>query len=177
LIKKRSRSKKSKKKRACASQETMRSSRSKSAKSVRCHGYGTRIITTSDEPCNIALLPLRHAASKESVRPSRPPLKGIRKRADSQSTGTLLRTRSKSAKKLPLIEKLLHEISSKYSSRQVADSCYVARIEKKTMIHDIKMLCTLLINNEETVKQNETVLNKKIRELQDRCELEILKNR
>lgn len=143
LRKSRSRSKNGKKQRGVASQETIKTNKSsKSAKSSHQRGYVSRT-TTNEEPCNISLLPLRHHASKESLRPSR----SLLKRSDSRSTGNR-RSRSKSSKKRPLIEKLLDEISDRYNNQEGADSCYLNRIEKNTMIQDIKMLCTLLLTNE-----------------------------
>lgn len=34
----------------------------------------------------------------------------------------------------PLVEKLLAEITGKYTIAQIKDSCYLARLEKKSMI-------------------------------------------
>ena len=60
-------------------------------------------------------------------------------------------------KKRHLVEKLLSELTSKYNTKEVKNSCYVARIEKKTMIHDIKMLCQMLITTEQTLQRNDEV--------------------
>jgi hypothetical protein len=51
-------------------------------------------------------------------------------------------------KTLPLAEKLILEMSSKYNGANLQAKGYLQAIEKKTMIVDIKMLCSMLISSE-----------------------------
>lgn len=53
---------------------------------------------------------------------------------------------------VPLLEKLLGEIVSKYKSGHFKDSAYLARLEKTQMVKEIRLLVKALINSEKTVK-------------------------
>lgn len=58
---------------------------------------------------------------------------------------------------LPLVEKLLGEIVSKYNPNLTMNSAYLSRLEKKTMITEIRMLSKALIKSE---KANHKLLDK-----------------
>jgi len=52
---------------------------------------------------------------------------------------------------VPLVEKLLAEIVSKYKSGQIKDSAYLARLEKKQMVKEIRLLSKALIKSEQNL--------------------------
>jgi hypothetical protein len=51
---------------------------------------------------------------------------------------------------VPLVEKLLAEIMSKYNPRFIDDSAYMSRFEKKSMVKEIRILSKALIKSEKT---------------------------
>lgn len=59
----------------------------------------------------------------------------------------------KSEEELPLVEKLLAEIVSKYKSGQIKDSAYLARLEKKQMVKEIRLLSKALIKSEQNLQK------------------------
>ena len=109
------------------------------------------------------MIPLRNANS--SIELSRKPPKGIIKRKNSKDCGRSTRssksTKSRNPKNLKdlintpsssIAEKLLKDISEKYDATKIRESCYISRLDRKTMVHEIKMLAQLLISNEKTLK-------------------------
>ena len=58
-----------------------------------------------------------------------------------------------SDEELPLVEKLLAEIVSKYKSGQIKDSAYLARLEKKQMVKEIRLLSKALIKSEQNLQK------------------------
>lgn len=54
---------------------------------------------------------------------------------------------------MPLVEKLLAEIVSKYKSGQIKDSAYLARLEKNQMVKEIRLLSKALIKSEQNLQK------------------------
>jgi transcription initiation factor IIF auxiliary subunit len=67
---------------------------------------------------------------------------------------------------LPLVEKLLAEIVNKYKSGQTKDSAYLARLEKKQMVKEIRLLSKALIKSEQTLhkaKEKNKLMSKQLK--------------
>ena len=65
----------------------------------------------------------------------------------------------------PLVEKLLAEITGKYTVAQIKDSCYLARLEKKSMIQEIKMLASALVSSEQSLKRVQDAARAKLKDV------------
>ena len=67
-----------------------------------------------------------------------------------------------------LAQRLLTDITEKYKNINVQNSCYINKIEKKTMIHEINTLASALIKNEKKlakVQGNEKKKSKEFRKI------------
>ena len=67
----------------------------------------------------------------------------------------------------PLVEKLLAEIVSKYKCAQIKDSSYLASLEKKQMVKEIKLLSKALLNSENTCQKMTDHLKKQNKQLKN----------
>lgn len=64
-----------------------------------------------------------------------------------------------------LIQRLLMDITEKYKNLNNAQTtCYINKLEKKTMVHEINTLAKALIKNEKKYIKMQDVYKKKIKE-------------
>lgn len=64
-----------------------------------------------------------------------------------------------------MIQRLLMDITEKYKNlNQVQSTCYINKLEKKTMVHEINTLAKALIKNEKKYVKMQEVFKKKAKE-------------